>query len=45
MNYIVLYADDYDWDVWQDYCDVCGVTYNATYIKIKFNYKNVETDG
>lgn len=45
MNYIILYADDYDHDVWQEYCDVCGVGYNATYIKIKFNYKNVEADN
>ena len=45
MNYIVLYADDYDCDVWQEYCDVCGVSCDATYIKIKFNYNDVEADS
>jgi hypothetical protein len=45
MNYIVLYADDYDYDVWEEYCTACGVSYNATYIKVKFNINNVESDG
>lgn len=44
MNYIVLYADDYDWDVWEQYCDICGVDYNASYIKIKFKSEDVEAD-
>ena len=42
MNYIVLYADDYNCDVWKNYCDVCGVGYNAICIKIKFDLKDVE---
>lgn len=44
MRYIILYADDFDCDVWEEYCDVCGVSYNSTYIKIKFNTANIETD-
>ena len=43
MGYIVLYADDYDCDVWEEYCDVCGVGYDSAYIKIKFDYRNVES--
>lgn len=42
MNYIVLYPDDYDYDVWENYCDICGVGYDATCIKIKFNPDDVE---
>lgn len=42
MNYIVLYADDYDWDVWEEYCDICGADCDATYIRIKFKSEDVE---
>ena len=42
MNYIILYADECDWDVWEKYCDICGVSYNATCIKIKFDPDDVE---
>lgn len=42
MNYIVLYAEDYCNDVWLEYCDICGVGYNATSIKISFDPKNVD---
>ena len=42
MNYIVLYADECDWDVWEKYCDICGVGYDATCIKIKFDLDDVE---
>lgn len=44
MNYIVLYADDYNYDVWEEYCDICDVPYYATYIKINFKSKDVEFD-
>ena len=44
MNYIVLYADDYDFDVWEEYCNICGVGCSATYIKIKFDHNDVESD-
>ena len=42
MNYIVLYADDYNYDVWEEYCDICGADYDATYIRIKFKSEDVE---
>lgn len=42
MNYIVLYAEDYCNDVWLEYCDICGVDYSATSIKIGFDSQNVE---
>lgn len=44
MNYIVLYADDFDCDVWAEYCDICKVSHSATYVKIKFNAGDVESD-
>ena len=42
MNYIVLYPDDCNWNAWKDYCDICGVSYDATCIKIKFDLDDVE---
>lgn len=45
MNHIVLYADNFDWDVWKEYCDICDVGYSATYIDIKFNPCDVESNG
>ena len=42
MNHIILYAEDYNWDVWETYCDICGVSYDATCIKIKFDPNDVE---
>ena len=44
MNYIALYAEDFDWDVWQEYCDICGAGYDATCIRIKFDLDDVEYD-
>ena len=45
MNCIILYADEFDCDVWEQYCDICGVSYDSSYIKIKFNNNDVETDA
>lgn len=42
MNYIILYAEDYNCDEWLEYCDICGVDHNAASIKIKFNSKDAE---
>lgn len=42
MSYIILYADDYDWDVWEQYCEICGVSKDASCIRINFDKKNVE---
>ncbi len=42
MNYIVIYADEYDTDVWEGYCCAAGVPLSATSITIKFNESDVE---
>lgn len=42
MSYIILYADDYDWDVWEEYCAICGVSEDASCIRIQFDKNNVE---
>lgn len=42
MNYIMLYAEDYCNDVWLEYCDICGVGYDSTSIKISFDPEDVE---
>lgn len=40
-NYIVIYADDFDTDIWKDYCVACNVPRSATSIKITFDDDNV----
>lgn len=42
MNEIKLYADEFDVDVWESYCEICKVPYSATVIIIKFRDKNVD---
>lgn len=42
MRHIIIYAEDYDYDVWKEYCDICDADYDATYIKIAFNDEDVE---
>lgn len=44
-QYIVLYADEHDTDVWKSYCDVCNVPYSATEIKIYFNTVTYKEDS
>lgn len=40
---IVLYADDFDEDVWEQYCEICDVPYNTiSEITIYFNKEEVE---
>lgn len=41
-RYITLYADEYDCDVWKEYCDAAGVSYETTEITIKFKGDDVE---
>jgi hypothetical protein len=41
---IILYADDFDCDVWKEYCDVVGVSYSASSITIKFDHNDVKTN-
>ena len=45
MNYIKLYAEDFDTDVWEGYCRAAGVPTEATVITIKFNDKDVYYKG
>ena len=40
-TYIKLYADEFDTDVWEQYCVSAGVPISATMIKISFNYSDV----
>ena len=42
MDYIVLYADEFPCDVWERYCDICGVGYDSFSIRIIFDKKYVE---
>ena len=41
-NYIVIYAEDFDRDVWEDYCLATNVPTSAISITIYFNDKDVE---
>lgn len=44
QNHIVLYRDEFDEDVWQEYCDICGVpSADTREITIKFYDIDVET--
>lgn len=45
VRHIYLYAEDFDRDVWSEYCDVCGAPDDATEIKIVFNEDDVSYDG
>ena len=38
---IILYADEFDYDTWAQYCDICGVHRSATAISIQFKKKDV----
>ncbi len=41
-NYIVIYADDYPFDVWSQYCNACEVDGSSTEIKIYLRPTDVE---
>lgn len=45
-RHIYIYAEDFMPDVWEEYCDICGVPPSATEIKIVFDEDEVEyADG
>lgn len=45
-NYITIYADEFDADVWEGYCIAAGVPKSATQITISFDESDVEyVDG
>lgn len=41
-NYIVIYADDFPLDVWEQYCYACKVDVSVTEIKISFYSEDIE---
>ena len=43
MAHIILYADDFSYDVWEEYCEICGEDASAISLTISFDiYKNVK---
>lgn len=43
-SHIILYADEFDYDVWEDYCEICGVHHSARKITIVFNDEDVKAE-
>lgn len=41
-NRLVLYADEFHSEIWEEYCDICGVPYEADEFTIYFNDEDVE---
>ena len=44
LNYITLYADETDTDVWEGYCENAEVSKDSTQISIFFDPNNVEAE-
>ena len=44
-NHIVLYADEFADDIWEQYCDICGAPSDSTEITIYFDDNDVEHNG
>ena len=42
-RYIVLYADEYDVDTWEDYCKALGISPTETEARINFDFSDVVT--
>lgn len=42
-RFIMLYADEFDVDVWEDYCEALGVSSNETEIRINCDYRDIVT--
>lgn len=42
--HIILYAGDFDQDVWKEYCDIADVPYEAQSITINFDRDEVDYD-
>lgn len=40
MAHIVLYKDEFDNDVWAEYCDICGEDSSAIKLTIIFDRNN-----
>jgi hypothetical protein len=44
-NFIKIWAQDFDQDVWEEYCDACNVPYDTTHIRIYFDDEDIEYDN
>ena len=40
MRHIILYADDFNCDVWTEYCEICGEDADACSLTISFDEIN-----
>lgn len=40
-RYIMMYADEYDYDVWEEYCKIFKVSPEEYCIRINFDYSDV----
>ena len=45
LNYITLYADEYDQDIWEDYCNIARAPKSSETITIYFDPANTEYAG
>ena len=45
MNHIILYAEDFDTDVWEEYCKVAEVPSSSEAITIYFDPSKVEAES
>ena len=43
-RFIILYREDYDCDIWEQYCEICGVSTYVNSLSIKFNTKDVKAE-
>lgn len=43
-SHIILYPEDFSYDVWEEYCEICGVHSSATSITIVFNDEDVRAE-
>lgn len=41
---IVLYADEFSKDVWEEYCDICGEDSSAISLTIRFVEEDCEAE-
>jgi len=41
VSHIILYADEFVYSIWEEYCEICGVSPSASQIKIVFNTDDV----
>ena len=42
-RYIILYADEYDYDIWKDYCKALCISPNETEVRINCDISDIIT--